>query len=141
MKVAKEHLRHATEDEIRACQIVAGELAFQGKRLAQGSERHGSLDLTGEEPVEIPDHMEVRGETEGSVFCRQDQNGTEPERMPGEISVAREEPAVEKDRPGTPKSGVGPPRGPPAPSPEPVGEENICETGLQVGPPPPGEGG
>ena len=72
MKVAKEHLRHATEDEIRACQIVAGELAFQSKRLAQGSERHGLFDPTGNEPVGIPDHMEVRGETEGSAFCRQD---------------------------------------------------------------------
>ena len=52
VKVAKEHLRHATEDEIRACQIVAGELAFQSKRLAQGSERHGFLDLTSDEPMD-----------------------------------------------------------------------------------------
>ena len=75
MKVAKEHLRHATEDGIRACQIVAGELAFQSKRLAQGAERHGFLDLTGEEPVESPDHLEVREETEGSVFSRQGPRG------------------------------------------------------------------
>ena len=75
------------------------------------------------------------------MFCQQDQNKTAPERMPGETPVAREEPAVEKDQPETLKSGVGPPRGLPAPSPEPSGEENICETGLQVGPPPTGEGG
>ena len=66
LKVGPEICRHATLNELRACQAIAGELALQSKRLGQPSDKSAYTDLTGEP---APGHSGEEDEAGFHISC------------------------------------------------------------------------
>lgn len=128
IKTAKELCRHASEDELRACQLVASELSLCSKQLADGQRPHAFLDLTDEE-TNVPDDLCQNVSVEAAA-AEGHSHATE-----GSPLVVQQG-SVAHDEVGDGLGLCPGPSGPPAPTgPPPVTMSPPLPTGPPVGPP------
>lgn len=93
IKTAKELCRHASEEELMSCQLVASEISLCSKKMQQGQEKQHFIDLTGEDGDELPD--DVRGLHEAPTAGEQENHGP---NLDGVLDSIQEEDTQKHDR-------------------------------------------